>query len=48
LREARTEEERAEIAPRLRLLLERLGQSRSSTVTAQVAYFEQVRRPVAN
>jgi len=42
LREARSAEERAEIAPRLRLLLDRLGRSRSSTVMAQAHYFDLV------
>lgn len=43
LREARTEEERAEAGPRLRLLLDRLGHRRATSLLAQEAYYQQVR-----
>ncbi len=46
LREARTAEERTQIAPRLRLLLDRLGHSRSGTVMAQAHYFDRVRERI--
>lgn len=46
LREARTEEERAEAGPRLRLLLDRLGHRRGSSLLAQEDYYQQVRARV--
>lgn len=46
LREARTEEERAEIGPRLRLLLDRLGDQRANSLLAQEAYYQEVRARV--
>lgn len=46
LREARTREERAELGPRLRMLLDRLGNRRASSLLAQEAYYQQVRARV--
>lgn len=46
LREARTEEERAEAGPRLRVLLNRLGNHRASSLLAQEAYYQQLRARV--
>lgn len=46
LREARTEEERAEAGPRLRLLLDRLGHRRAGSLLAQEAYYQQLRARV--
>lgn len=48
LREARTEEERAEIGPRLRLLLDRLGDRRANSLLAQESYYQEVRARVDN
>lgn len=47
LREARTEEERADAGARLRLLLNRLGDRRAGSLLAQEAYYQQVRARVA-
>lgn len=46
LREARTEEERDEAGPRLRILLNRLGTHRASSLLAQEAYYQQLRARV--